>query len=144
MTPMSLYSMPLIADRRSIHTLHAAFALIVLLVTLGLTATPASAAEAPGTVNINQASVDQLTFLPRVGPALASRIIEHREANGKFAKTEDLILVRGIGEKTFENLEPFVTVQGKTTLARKLRTSDVEAARKDRQPKESADAPKDH
>ena len=79
-------------------------------------------------VNINTATAEQLAMLPRVGPALSGRIVEFRKENGEFKKTEDLILVKGIGEKTFKNLEPFVTVKGKTTLSRKLRTSDVEAA----------------
>ena len=80
-------------------------------------------------VNINTASAEELAQLPRVGPALSQRIVDFRKENGNFKKTEDLILVKGIGEKTFKNLEPFITVEGKTTLSRKLRTADVEAAR---------------
>ena len=80
-------------------------------------------------VNINTASAEELAQLPRVGPALSQRILAFRKENGNFKKTEDLILVKGIGEKTFKNLEPFITVEGKTTLSRKLRTADVEAAR---------------
>jgi competence protein ComEA len=88
------------------------------------TGSPALAAEATtptGVVNVNQASVDQLTLLPRIGPAVAAKIIEHREANGPFAGKEELMLVRGIGERTYENLEPFISLEGKTTLSEKVR-----------------------
>lgn len=105
---------------------------LVLTVALTVLATGAGAqtknqTPQPEVVNINTATAEQLALLPRVGPSLSGRILEFRKENGEFKKTEDLILVRGIGEKTFENLEPFVTVKGETTLKRKLRSSDVEA-----------------
>ena len=75
----------------------------------------AAAAGQEGVVNINTASAEQLTFLPRVGPALAGRIVEFRDSNGKFKATDELILVRGIGEGTYELLKPYVTIDGKTT-----------------------------
>ena len=76
----------------------------------------AAAAEQEGVVNINTASAEQLTFLPRVGPALAGRIVDFRDSNGKFKATDELILVRGIGEGTYELLKAYVTIDGKTTL----------------------------
>ncbi len=77
----------------------------------------AAAAESQsGVVNINTASREQLAFLPRVGPALAGKIVEFRDSNGKFKSTEELILVRGIGESTYELLKPYVTIDGETTL----------------------------
>jgi DNA uptake protein ComE-like DNA-binding protein len=54
----------------------------------------AAAAGQEGVVNINTASAEQLTFLPRVGPALAGRIVEFRDSNGKFKATDELILAR--------------------------------------------------
>lgn len=80
-------------------------------------------AEAPtaGTVNLNEASLEQLAYLPRVGPALALRIVEFRKENGPFKAVEDLMLVRGIGEKTFALMKPYVGIEGKTTLAEKIR-----------------------
>lgn len=80
------------------------------------------AQSSQGVVNINTATVEQLDLLPRIGPALASRIIEYREANGKFKATEELILVRGIGESLYGTLEPFVTVEGTTTLKEAVKT----------------------
>lgn len=88
-----------------------------LALILALSALPAMAAE--GQVNINTASAEQLQMLPRVGPAIAERIVEYREAQG-FEAPEDLLLVKGIGEKTFELLEDYVTVSGETTLAEKV------------------------
>jgi competence protein ComEA len=65
---------------------------------------------ASGKVNINAADAAALETLPRVGPALAQRIIAWREANGRFSAIEDLMSVTGIGGKTFEGLRDLVTV----------------------------------
>ena len=93
-----------------------------LAVTLALAAAPLVAAEtAKGTVNVNSATAAELERLPGVGPALAARIVAHREQNGSFQKAEDLLLVRGIGEKSFERLKPYVGVSGATTLTEKVR-----------------------
>lgn len=84
----------------------------------------AKAASAKGAVvNVNTATPEQLAFLPRVGPALAGRIVTFREKNGEFKRPEDLMLVQGIGEKTYELMAPWVTVTGKTTLSEKVRTA---------------------
>ena len=69
---------------------------------------------APGTagakVNINTADAVTLETLPRVGPAMAARIIAWRETNGRFTAIEDLMSVTGIGEKTFEGFKDLVTL----------------------------------
>lgn len=98
-------------------------ATLALAVALACVALPAAAADAPagGSVNINTASVDQLQLLPGVGPAVAQRIVEHRDKNGAFKQAEDLMLVRGIGEKSFERLRPYVATSGATTLTEKVR-----------------------
>ncbi len=88
---------------------------VAILMLLVLTVA-AVAAQAKQVVNINTANEEQLTLLPRVGPSLARRIIEHRESNGRFKSSEDLLLVRGIGESTYQLLEPYVAVDGETTL----------------------------
>jgi competence protein ComEA len=63
----------------------------------------------PGKVNINTADEPTLETLPRVGPAMAARILAWRVANGRFTAIEDLMSVSGIGEKTFEGLKDLVT-----------------------------------
>ncbi len=65
---------------------------------------------AQGKVNLNTADAAALETLPRVGPALAARIINWREANGRFSTVEDLLSVTGIGQKTFDGLKDLVTV----------------------------------
>ena len=98
----------------------------ILFLALSLTALPGFSAEAPdGVVNINQADQTQLAYLPRVGPALAERIATFREENGEFEQPSDLMLVRGIGEKTFEQMKPFVVISGQTTLEEKVRLSSL-------------------
>ena len=52
----------------------------------------------------------QLDTLPRIGPAMAERIIEWRDANGRFTSVEDLLAVPGIGDKMLETLRDLVTV----------------------------------
>ncbi len=87
---------------------------------LGMVAAlPAGAAE--GVVNINTADAAALSLLPGVGPSTAGRIVEFRTENGKFESTTDLMLVRGIGERTFERMRSYVTIEGDTTLTEKVR-----------------------
>ena len=63
-----------------------------------------------GKVNINTADEATLETLPRVGPAMAKRIIDWRAANGRFTAIEDLMSVSGVGEKTFDQLKDLVTL----------------------------------
>lgn len=66
---------------------------------------------APGEqIDPNQADALQLDRLPRVGPALAERIIAHREANGPFRSLADLQAVQGIGPSLLAAIEPLVTL----------------------------------
>jgi competence protein ComEA len=67
-------------------------------------------AAVPGKVNLNTADAATLETLPRVGPAMAQRIIAWREENGRFAAIEDLMSVSGVGEKTFDSLRDLVTI----------------------------------
>lgn len=62
-------------------------------------------------VSINHASKKELERLPGIGPALASRIVEHRERYGPFRRVEHLLMVRGIGERRFMSLRPHITAE---------------------------------
>ena len=70
----------------------------------------ATGVTADGRVNLNTADIAALETLPRIGPALAQRIVEWREANGGFRAVEDLLAVSGIGDKMFETLRDLVVV----------------------------------
>jgi comEA protein len=67
-------------------------------------------AAAPAMVNINTAGAPELETLPGVGAKTASLIIEYRQKNGPFKKIEELMNVKGFGEKTFLKLKPQLTV----------------------------------
>jgi len=98
-----------------------------LVLALILAAVPGAAAEGKAEggkkVNVNSADAGQLALLPRVGPSVAQRIVEYRKQNGPFKKPEDLMLVQGIGEKTYQLLKPYVATAGETTLKEKVHTS---------------------
>ena len=65
---------------------------------------------AGGKVNLNTADAAALDTLPRIGPALAQRILAWRDKNGPFASVEDLLDVPGIGDSTLEGMRDLVTV----------------------------------
>lgn len=61
-------------------------------------------------VNLNTADATALETLPRIGPAMAQRIIDWRTKNGRFSSVEDLLDVTGVGDATFAGLKDLVTV----------------------------------
>jgi competence protein ComEA len=73
---------------------------------------PAPAAKT--TINLNTATVDQLATLPGVGQKTAERIVEYRTKSGGFKKVEELMNVKGIGEKSFLKIKPLVSAPPKT------------------------------
>lgn len=93
--------------------------LAAVLVALTLLAPSAAAQDsdrsatksAPGApVNLNTATAAQLESLPGIGARTAALIVEYRQKNGSFKKIEDLMNVRGVGEKSFLRLKPLITV----------------------------------
>lgn len=77
---------------------------------------PAATSEATsgnnGKLNINSASLSELTMLPGIGEVLAQNIIDYRKEHGAFAAVEDLLLVDGIGEKRLNEILEYITLGG--------------------------------
>lgn len=106
------------------HVMIVSSTLIVLFLLVNSTVVPAAntsktSGEEKGTlvatgnqkVNINTADVTTLTTLKGVGPQLAERITAFRKNNGPFAKAEDLMQVKGVGEKIFERNKEMIAVK---------------------------------
>ena len=108
--------------RKSLHVL------ITILVAAAISATAFAADSATpagdpaGVVNINTADATQLALLPRVGAKAAQRVVDYRGEHGAFKKTTDIMQVKGFGQKTFDRLSSYITVDGKTTLSAKIRS----------------------
>ena len=73
-------------------------------------AAASKSSAATSVVNLNTATVAQLESLPGIGVKTAERIIEYRQKNGNFKKVEELMNVKGIGEKSFLKLKSRLTV----------------------------------
>jgi len=70
----------------------------------------ASGGAGGGKVNLNTATQEQLEELPRIGPALAERILQWRKQNGRLTSVDDLLAVPGIGDKMLASLRDLVTI----------------------------------
>jgi competence protein ComEA len=75
------------------------------------------AAVQKSTINLNTATVDQLMTLPGIGQKTAERILEYRTKSGGFKKIEELMNVKGIGEKSFLKIKPLVSAPPKPDKA---------------------------
>jgi competence protein ComEA len=125
---------------RKSHLIVLSVVLIAMISNAAVAAVPQiPAGAATGIVNINTADVTQLALLPRVGAKAAQRIADYRKEHGNFKKTSDLMQVKGFGEKSFEKLSAYVTVEGKTTLATKVHsTSNRKSSKKSSSPSPTA------
>jgi competence ComEA-like helix-hairpin-helix protein len=72
---------------------------------------PSTQPTAPGLINLNSATLAQLDSLPGIGPVLAQRIIDYREAHGPFTSLSQLTLVEGIGQKKLEAVLDLITIE---------------------------------
>lgn len=96
---------------------HSLLALLVLTLTNACVKLPRRAAQTTDAtttatttlIPINRATHAELERLPGIGPALAARIVEHRERHGPFRRPEHLLIVRGISERRFRELRRFIT-----------------------------------
>jgi competence protein ComEA len=68
-------------------------------------------------INLNTATIDQLMTLPGIGQKTAERILEYRTKSGGFKKIEELMNVKGIGEKSFLKIKPLVSAPPKPDKA---------------------------
>ncbi len=86
---------------------------LAILLALPLAASPAGKpkSKAPShPINLNTATATELTQLPRIGTKAAERIVAYRKDHGGFQRAEDLMSVKGVGEKSFQKLKPYLTV----------------------------------
>lgn len=83
-----------------------ALAVVAPLITTGATV----ADDEQLKVDLNRAGIEELIKLPGVGEIVAERIVAYRDENGGFKTPEELMNVRGIGEKTYLKIEPHLTV----------------------------------
>ena len=82
---------------------HKGILTVILLVAFFMVAGVGQAlSEEQAKININTATVDELTTLKRVGLSYAQRIVDYRNENGPFQNPEDIMKVRGIGASTYE------------------------------------------
>ncbi len=92
------------------------FVVWAVLLCLGLMLAPVAVMAQKGKasstekVNLNTATAEQLQTLPGIGPAMAKRVIEYRTKVGKFTKIEELINVKGVGEKRFQKIKDRLVV----------------------------------
>ena len=63
-------------------------------------------------LDLNTATAEELDLLPGIGPELAKRIVEYRQTNGKFVAKEQIMDVKGIGEKRYAEIEPLIRIGG--------------------------------
>jgi competence protein ComEA len=97
----------------------AAVILALLVVGAGgagvVAATPSKSADdsVPTPIDLNRATVEELETVPGIGAVMAQRIVDFREQHGRFGRVDDLLKVRGIGEKSLEKLRPYFEVSSK-------------------------------
>ena len=82
-----------------------------LIIAISIALVQALPAQEMGKININRASMDELTQLEGIGPKLAERIAKYREEHGFFKSPEEIMKVKGIGPKTWEKNKDRITVE---------------------------------
>jgi competence protein ComEA len=69
---------------------------------------PTAISRAPARINLNSATLNELDLLPGIGPVLAQRILDYRQANGPFQRIEDIKKVKGIGDSIFGDISELI------------------------------------
>ena len=62
-------------------------------------------------IDINSASINELMKIKGIGEVIGGRIIDYRDKNGKFLKIDDIVSVKGIGDKTLQKIKPFIVAK---------------------------------
>ena len=75
----------------------------------------AAAVDLEGQLNVNTASAEQLELLPGIGPAIAQRIVTYRDKR-PFKALNHVMRVKGIGNKTYAKIKPYLSLEGDNTL----------------------------
>lgn len=91
------------------------YSIVILMITLTAGMNAQAAGTLSGTLNLNTATIMELTILPGIGEAKAQAIVTERQKK-PFGKKEELLLIKGIGDKLYAKLSPYVSLQGTTTL----------------------------
>ena len=100
----------------------------VLVLVAGMAAAPSHAEQASKSkavasdeirVNLNTGSAAELIQLPGVGEKVAARVVAYRKENGPFQKIEEIMNVKGIGEKTFTRLQPYLFIEPESKKKKK-------------------------
>ena len=88
------------------------FPLVLAFALTLLFSVPSHSQDSPAKkIDINSASVLELQKLPQIGAAVAQRIVDYRKKHGKFSKIEEIMKVKGIGEKTFLKIKPLIRAE---------------------------------
>ncbi len=87
-----------------------AFALALPLAAAGARVAKPKSHAPQHPINLNSATVTELMQLPKIGMKTAERIITFRKEHGGFRRSEELMNVKGIGEKSFQKLQPYLSV----------------------------------
>lgn len=74
-----------------------------------------AAPQLDGKLNVNDATQKQWELLPGIGPATAKKLVDYR-ARKKFGATNQVMRIKGIGKKTYQQIKPFLTLEGETNL----------------------------
>lgn len=108
-------------NTRSLRGATLTIAILAVLAMAGaaeLVACPAEAddgrATGAGPLDLNRAGIEELVAVPGIGQVMAQRIIDFREEHGPFQRIEDLMKVKGIGEKSFQKLRRYLKVSAKS------------------------------
>ena len=84
---------------------------MVIIISMVTALVPVLFAEEQAKININAASVEDLIQIKGIGQKYALRIVDYREKNGPFSQIEDLMKIKGIGSKKFESIKDQITAE---------------------------------